>query len=283
MQLLEEDIFNQDHNNDAATLSKKESEINTHANDGDREITISKVKLEKVLFKLPKVNLNNQFQANQQGNLIEVDNNPNDPANIVGCISAIYNVDFVVLETGLGGRFDSTNVISHNLCSVIVHIDFDHVERLGDTIEKIATEKAGIIKENAPCFVNSNNLGLDVLRKKALSCNSELNIVEPLNDNSLILKYSALKGVYQKENLALVDAVISYLNTQGIVIEQKDIETGLKTVQHPCRFQYNKDLNLIVDGGHNPNGIEGLRKSLDKYYPNEKSIFKNKINKNNEF
>ncbi|MCQ2789335.1 MAG: bifunctional folylpolyglutamate synthase/dihydrofolate synthase [bacterium] len=180
------------------------------------------------------------------------------------------NVDFVVLETGLGGRFDSTNIISSNLCSIIVHIDFDHVERLGDTIEKIATEKAGIIKENSPCFVNSNNLGLDIFKEKVLSCNSELKIVEPLNDNSQILKYSALKGVYQKENLALVEAVITYLNIKGVVVTQEDIENGLKTVQHPCRFQYNEDLNLIVDGGHNPNGIDGLRKSLDTYYPDEK-------------
>ncbi len=182
-------------------------------------------------------------------------------------------VDLVVLETGLGGRFDSTNIISSNLCSVIVHIDFDHVERLGDTIEKIATEKAGIIKENSPCFVNSNNLGLDVFKKKALSCNSELNIVEPLEDNSWILKSSALKGVYQKENLALVEAVITYLNTKGIVIDQSDLKNGLMSVSHPCRFQYNKDLNLIIDGGHNPNGVEGLRKSLDTYYPNEKKRF----------
>ena len=61
-------------------------------------------------------------------------------------------VDVVVLETGLGGRFDATNVIKRNLCSVITHIDFDHTDRLGDTLEKIAFEKAGIIKPNCPCI-----------------------------------------------------------------------------------------------------------------------------------
>lgn len=62
-------------------------------------------------------------------------------------------VDVVVLETGLGGRFDATNVIKKNLCSVITHIDYDHTERLGNTLDKIAYEKAGIIKAGCPCIV----------------------------------------------------------------------------------------------------------------------------------
>ena len=71
-------------------------------------------------------------------------------------------VDITVIEVGLGGRYDSTNVIENPICSIITTIDFDHTERLGDTIEKIATEKAGIIKPNCPVIVHSSNKGLDV-------------------------------------------------------------------------------------------------------------------------
>ena len=80
------------------------------------------------------------------------------------------NVDVVVLETGLGGRFDATNVIKKNLCSIITHVDYDHTERLGDTIEKIAFEKAGIIKPNCPCIVFEGREDIEMLRMKKVRC-----------------------------------------------------------------------------------------------------------------
>lgn len=189
-------------------------------------------------------------------------------------------VDVVVLETGLGGRFDATNVIKENICSVICHIDYDHTERLGDTIEKIAFEKAGIIKENCPVVVLKENLGFDVIRKNAKEKNSDV-IVAPIEQQGRILPLaakSALKGTYQIENLALVLEVCKLLN-----ICDKEIEKGLGLVKHPCRFEYLKEYNIIIDGAHNPNGIKALRESLENNYPQENYRFIFGCLKNKEY
>ncbi len=162
-------------------------------------------------------------------------------------------VDVVVLETGLGGRFDATNVIKRNLCSVITHIDFDHTDRLGDTLEKIAFEKAGIIKPNCPCI-------------------SFESLIEGLRPNGSLefFDYLSLRGKYQQENLALALGVIKTVFPE---ISTETIKAGLKKVKHPCRFQYIKEKNLIIDGAHNPNGISALKESLDKLFPNQKRRF----------
>ena len=171
--------------------------------------------------------------------------------------------EIVVLETGLGGRFDATNIIKKNLCSVITHIDYDHTERLGNTLDKIAFEKAGIIKPNCPCIVLE---GREAFYDKAMEVGAELEIINPTVSSSNL----ALKGVYQQENLALALAVIERCFPH---IGQDIIEKGLKNVKHPCRFEYIKEKNLIIDGAHNPNGIAGLMQSLDEYYPNTKRRF----------
>ena len=171
------------------------------------------------------------------------------------------NVEIVVLETGLGGRFDATNVIKKNLCSVITHIDYDHTERLGDTLDKIAFEKTGIIKPNCPCIVLE---GKEVYYDRAMEVNSELEILNPLACNSTNL---SLRGLHQNENLALALGVIERCFPE---ISKETIEKGLSNVKHPFRFQYVEDKNLIIDGAHNPNGISALVQSLDYYYPNTK-------------
>ncbi len=182
------------------------------------------------------------------------------------------NVDVAVLETGLGGRFDATNIIKKNLCSVITHIDYDHTERLGKTLDKIAFEKAGIIKPNCPCIVTE---GREAFYDKAMEVGAELEIVYP-NINTLaplgrgLGKGLSLKGIYQQENLSLALAVIERCFPQ---ISQHTIQKGLQNVKHPCRFEYVKDKNLIIDGAHNPNGISGLMQSLEMYYPNTKRRF----------
>ena len=172
----------------------------------------------------------------------------------------------VVLETGLGGRFDATNIIKKNLCSVITHIDYDHTERLGTTLDEIAFEKAGIIKPNCTCIVLE---GREVFYDKAMEVGAELEIVNPYINSQNYEKLS-LKGSYQQENLALALAVIEKCFPQ---ISQEQIEKGLKNVKHPCRFEYLADKNLIIDGAHNPNGIKSLVESLDNYYPNVKRRF----------
>ena len=182
-------------------------------------------------------------------------------------------VDIVVLETGLGGRFDATNVIKSNLCSIITHIDFDHTERLGKTLEQIAFEKSGIIKENCPVITAE---GFEIIKDTADKKNSLMIMVSPFEDTSNL----SLKGLYQQENLSLALTAVRYLFKK---ISEDTIQKALKKVQHPCRFQYIPDKNMIIDAAHNPNGIKALRQSLDFYYPSVKKRFIFGCLKNKDF
>lgn len=171
-------------------------------------------------------------------------------------------VDVVILETGLGGCFDATNVIKSNLCAIITHIDLDHTERLGNTKSKIAFEKAGIIKPDCPVFTCE---GYEEIKDKADECNSLFSMVTPCED----MKNLCLKGIHQQENLSLALAAVRYLFPQ---IDEETIQIGLENVKHFCRFQICGN-NLIVDGAHNPNGAYALRQSLDYYFPFQKRCF----------
>lgn len=175
-------------------------------------------------------------------------------------------VNAAIIETGLGGRLDATNVIKENLCSIITQIDLDHTDRLGDTKEKIAYEKAGIIKPNCPVVTG---MGYEAIKDKADECDSMFILVSPYVQQ-VFADALALKGKHQIDNLALVITAIQYLFPD---INDEIIIEGLKKVQHPCRFEYKKDKNLIIDACHNPNGVQALRDNLDLYYPNQKRRF----------
>lgn len=172
------------------------------------------------------------------------------------------SVDVVVLETGLGGRYDATNVIKNNLCAVITHIELDHTERLGNTKDKIAFEKAGIIKPNCPVVTCE---GYEAIKDRADECNSLFLMVAPFENTDNL----SLKGTFQQENLSLALAAVRLVFPD---IPENLIQEGLKKVKHPCRFQLIGE-NLIVDGSHNPNGAMALRESLDFYYPDKKRRF----------
>lgn len=172
------------------------------------------------------------------------------------------NVDVVVLETGLGGRFDATNVIKSNLCSIITHIDLDHTERLGNTKSEIAFEKAGIIKPNCPVFTSE---GYEEIKDKADECNSLFSFVAPFEDTTNL----SLRGTCQQENLSLALASVRYLFKD---ITEEMIQNAISKVEHPCRFQLCRK-DLIIDASHNPNGAMALKDSLDYYYPDKKRCF----------
>ncbi len=191
-------------------------------------------------------------------------------------------VDIVVLETGLGGRFDATNVITENICSIITHIDLDHTERLGDRIEKIAFEKAGIIKQNCPVVVSEKNSGFKTIAARANELGSQIFCAEEVSD--FLLNNLALKGSYQAENLALALKAVEIINIRFkplqkvdssalFQISEEQIVGGLKNIKHLCRFEYLKDENIIIDGAHNPNGTKALRESLDNYFKGQKIKF----------
>ena len=175
-------------------------------------------------------------------------------------------VDYVVLETGMGGRLDATNVIKENICSVITQIDLDHTDRLGKTKDEIAYEKAGIIKPNCPVITS---MGYEEIRDKADELDSMFIMVSPYVPQDFTESLT-LKGVHQIENLSLVLTVINYCFKN---IDDNTIKRGLTKVKNPCRFEYFPEKNLIIDASHNPNGIKALKENLDTFYPSSKRRF----------
>lgn len=175
-------------------------------------------------------------------------------------------VDYVVLETGMGGRLDATNVIKENICSVITQIDLDHTDRLGKTKDEIAYEKAGIIKPNCPVITS---MGYEEIRDKADELDSMFIMVSPYVPQDFTESLT-LKGVHQIENLSLVLTVINYCFKN---IDENTIKRGLTKVKNPCRFEFFPEKNLIIDASHNPNGIKALKENLDTFYPSSKRRF----------
>jgi len=187
------------------------------------------------------------------------------------------NIDFAIMEVGLGGRLDATNVVTKPILSAITSISKDHTDRLGNTIEQIAAEKAGIIKNGVTCVVLENNAGLQTIKNIAESNNAPLIIAKNTakikvenNKNFALIdgkKYEFLLfGEYQAENLSLCLTILNILQQKGLHINGKSIERGLKNVRHSARFEYNKDLNLVIDGAHNPDGARALRQSLNIFF-----------------
>lgn len=171
-------------------------------------------------------------------------------------------VDFVVLETGMGGRLDSTNVI-RPLISIITNVAHEHKKFLGNSLRKIAYEKAGIIKNNVPVVTGAKGVALKTIKKIAIKKNSRImaplknektSINEKNNDENI---KSGLEGNFQLINAAIAIKALEILNeNKRIKINKKDIKNGLKNVKWPGRFELRK--NVLIDVAHNPAGFRGL-------------------------
>lgn len=197
--------------------------------------------------------------------------------------------DIVVLEVGLGGRLDSTNVIPTPEAAVITAIDMDHMNELGDTIEKIAYEKAGIIKEYGDVILYQQKESVyEVIRTICDQKSSSLHLVEFKNLEILSsnleeqkLKFEGFKevvirllGEYQQKNTAVVLKTIEVLQTKGWVISDQALYDGLKKTTWPGRFEVlNRAPCFIVDGAHNPNGVQSLVKNMELYFSGKKKLF----------
>ena len=170
-------------------------------------------------------------------------------------------VDVAVIEVGLGGTFDSTNIITPEL-SIITNIALDHENILGD-LEGIARNKAGIIKPNVPTVTGAQGKPLEIIRAVAKEKHSTLHEVNPLKLKAQSLKLN-LRGEYQQMN-----AAIAIKAAQVLSIEDAAIEAGLARVQWAGRFEVIDTAAgvVVIDGAHNPNGAEALRQSLDKTFP----------------
>lgn len=193
--------------------------------------------------------------------------------------------DIVVLEVGLGGRYDSTNVIKNCLLSVITGIAFDHTEILGDTIEKIAWEKAGIIKESCPALYGGNDeKALAVIEKECEEKHSELTVKNPdlLKILSTTLDgtefefdgkeyFIRLLGLYQPANAATVLAAIDVLRKHGFEISETAVKDGLSSAVWQARFEKIADEPVVLyDGGHNPQGVRAAVESVRAYFGDKK-------------
>jgi len=170
--------------------------------------------------------------------------------------------DLVIWETGLGGRLDATNIVMP-LASVITNIAFDHTQWLGDTLEKIAAEKAGIIKHGRPVVTAAHEPGvLRVIERVARENLSPLTRVE-IDPAAKFSPPTSLPGEHQKINAALAAATVGLLQEQ-IPVTDEQIRAGLAQVNWPGRLQVieRDGQKIILDGAHNVAGAEALRAAL---------------------
>ena len=195
--------------------------------------------------------------------------------------------DVVVLEVGLGGRFDATNIIDAPEAAVIMNIGLDHTAVLGDTVEQIAFEKAGIIKPGteAVMFQQSESV-TDVVRERCEELGVPLHIADfskiksefdSLYGQSFSYKGEVyalpLLGGHQLKNAAVVLELVEVLRGRGWKLEQGDVEHGLYAVHWPGRFELVSEEPLfVVDGGHNPQCAQTVRENLLHYFPDKRRI-----------
>jgi dihydrofolate synthase/folylpolyglutamate synthase len=201
-------------------------------------------------------------------------------------------LDFVILETGLGGRLDATNVVEP-LISIITHIGYDHTHSLGNKLQEIAHEKAGIIKNNS--LVVSSSQRKQALKEIIKSCRlkkSDLVILGrdfkfantkinqdyarfdfKFNDTFLKGLKIRLRGVHQIENASLAVAALLLLKNKGVIKQNLNIKLGLKSSQIEGRFQIvNLKPLVVLDIAHNASSFSVLDKALKDYFPDKKII-----------
>ena len=197
--------------------------------------------------------------------------------------------DVVVLEVGMGGRLDATNVIRTPDVALIMNIGFDHMEFLGDTLEAIAGEKAGIIKPGGDVVVYGQSESVekvfeDTCRERGCRmflADSSLATITSVGVEGTRFDYKdrkdlfiSLLGKYQIGNVTVAIEGCDVLRDKGFHITEEDLREGLRDAYWPGRMELlRKDPVVIVDGAHNPQGVEALCESLEQLFPGEKFTF----------
>ena len=219
------------------------------------------------------------------------------------------NLDLVILETGLGGRLDATNVVTP-VVSVITSISMDHEAYLGNTLAAVAGEKAGIIKAGVPVVATGGQADvLQVLQATAEERDSSLYVLErdfnyagesnddwcwqgKINSSETVIDRlrCSMRGAYQRENASLVIAALEVLKTIGYAVPEKAIRDGLSSVSWPGRLEYivldrdsrrrfsttdeggDNSVRYLLDGAHNPAGVKNLAMTLSEEYAYRKLI-----------
>ena len=221
--------------------------------------------------------------------------------------------DLVLLETGMGGETDATNLITHPVCSVLTSIGMDHMQYLGNTIEEIAKVKAGIIKKGCPVVALKQSDGVcEVIKNKAEKCGSRCVLVEvpasveenvmteqgqrqgrciqdrpiqkqciqypvqgtTLQDARYGSVHTALGGIWQRENLSLALAVLKLLEESDYSITKEAVQSGIaKTIWHGRYEVLQTEPLFIIDGAHNPIAAKRLKETIEKDFTNREIIY----------
>ena len=211
---------------------------------------------------------------------------------LVSCIAFEFfkrkGCDIVVLEVGMGGAFDSTNVIDCPEVSVITNIGLDHTDVLGHTLEEIAMNKAGIIKENGHAVIYRGTPSVEAVFEKV--CAEKNTALKKADFSGLKLKshdlfeqvfdcgaykdiHLPLLGDHQLHNAAVVLAIAETLIEKGWKISRENIYDGIRDVSWPGRFDIVcRDPLFIIDGGHNPQCLEALVKNIQDYLSGRRII-----------
>lgn len=206
---------------------------------------------------------------------------------------ALENVDYAVIEVGMGGLWDSTNVITP-VVSVITNVSLDHTDRCGTTVERIAMQKAGIIKENVPVVTAAEgDDALGPIKAVAMFKQAKLYIygrafwgteVESSMDGQTFTLHAGeyyssdytikLPGEHQIANTSVAVVAAKLISKQDERINELALHLGVANTVWPGRMErIAQDPDVILDGAHNPAGAAALRKALDKYYVDQKRIF----------
>ncbi|MDO4573205.1 MAG: folylpolyglutamate synthase/dihydrofolate synthase family protein [Clostridia bacterium] len=198
--------------------------------------------------------------------------------------------DIVVLEAGMGGELDSTNVIDTPELAIITNMGFDHVRELGPSMADIARAKAGIIKADGDVLIYGRNAEADAVF--AAACrerHARLRVTDHSRARVSALTLDAMRfdflpeyhgllcplvGSYQQHNAAVALTAVEILKDKGWRIDERAVRDGLAAVQWPARFEILQHQPLlIIDGGHNPQGVEAAAESLRAHLPGRKLIF----------
>ena len=173
-------------------------------------------------------------------------------------------VDYIVMEVGIGGRYDSTNFLDSSCLSVITSISLDHIAILGDTVEEIAAQKAGIIKRNGVAFVSSTQQSsvLDVFRKECAKNNATLNEIPVTASDLSDIASLDISYATQVQNVCVSLAVLRYLGIRP---------DGMKSFYWPCRYEkfVCNSSHIIIDGCHNLDSVHQFLRGVKELYPND--------------
>lgn len=207
---------------------------------------------------------------------------------------AMKHVDYAVVEVGLGGLLDSTNIITPEV-SVITNVALEHADRCGGTLAGVAEHKAGIIKAGVPVVTAAEGLPLEIIRRKAEEMNADVFVlgqdftVERLGfeeGQQKIRFHSDLLGTTDEASLRLLGAhqavnagcammAAAWLHNMEAGVTKEVVAEALRLVNWPARFEMLQigEQQIIIDGAHNPTGARALRESLDEYFPAKERVF----------